>query len=113
MRTYFNAYLYGTRFMSYLSYVYTPEKLVDWLKRGEDSERYYSKQFEKVFGLPLEDSWDQWNSQRDRVIADASSWHHTDRYYTGAQDLDAYGRWVYVLDHTTHLSGEGESARTA
>jgi hypothetical protein len=45
------------------------------------------------------DSWDQWNSQRDRVIADASSWHHTDRYYTGAQDLDAYGRWTYVPDY--------------
>jgi len=55
-----NAYLYGTRFMSYLSYVYSPEKMVDWLKRGEDSERYYAKQFTKVFGLPLEDAWNQW-----------------------------------------------------
>jgi hypothetical protein len=45
------------------------------------------------------DAWDQWNSQRDRLIADASSWHHTDRYYTGAQDLDAYGRWIYVPDY--------------
>lgn len=55
-----NAYLYGTRFMSYLAYVYSPQKFVDWLKRGEDSERYYSKQFRKVFGLPLEDAWNQW-----------------------------------------------------
>jgi hypothetical protein len=45
------------------------------------------------------DAWDQWNSQRDRIIADASSWHHTDRYYTGAQDLDAYGHWMYVPDY--------------
>ena len=55
-----NAYLYGTRFMSYLAYEYSPEQLVDWLKRGEDSERYYASQFLKVFGLPLEDAWDQW-----------------------------------------------------
>ena len=55
-----NAYLYGTRFMSYLAFEYSPEQLVEWLKRDEDSERYYSKQFSKVFGLPLEDSWGQW-----------------------------------------------------
>ncbi len=40
-----NAYLYGTRFMSYLALQYSPEILVEWLKRGEDSERYYAKQF--------------------------------------------------------------------
>ena len=55
-----NAYLYGTRFMSYLAYEYSPEQLVEWLKRDEDSERYYAKQFSKVFGLSLEESWNQW-----------------------------------------------------
>jgi hypothetical protein len=55
-----NAYLYGTRFMNYLALEYSPEQLVNWLKRGEDSERYYSKQFEHVFGKSLEDSWDDW-----------------------------------------------------
>ncbi|MGA9575806.1 MAG: hypothetical protein WBS20_17830, partial [Lysobacterales bacterium] len=55
-----NAYLYGTRFMSYLALQYSPESLVEWLKRGEDSERYYAKQFANVFGLPLEDAWNQW-----------------------------------------------------
>ena len=55
-----NAYLYGTRFFSYLSYTYSPEAVVEWLKRGEDSERYYARQFEKVFGKPLETAWDEW-----------------------------------------------------
>ena len=55
-----NAYLYGTRFMSYLGLVYSPEKVVEWLSRGEDSERYYSKQFLHVFGKPLETVWDDW-----------------------------------------------------
>ena len=33
-----NAYLYGTRFYSYLAYVHSPQAVVEWLKRGEDSE---------------------------------------------------------------------------
>ncbi|NNE06416.1 MAG: hypothetical protein HKN15_11895 [Xanthomonadales bacterium] len=55
-----NAYLYGTRFMSYLSLQYSPEHLIEWLSRNEDSERYYSKQFAKVFGKPLEEAWQDW-----------------------------------------------------
>ncbi|MDX1480681.1 MAG: hypothetical protein R3315_03340 [Woeseiaceae bacterium] len=55
-----NAYLYGTRFVTYLAYEYSPQHLIEWLKRGEDSERYYSKQFEKVFGKPLGEAWDDW-----------------------------------------------------
>ena len=55
-----NAYLYGTRFMSYLALEYSPQHIIEWLKRGEDSERYYSKQFEHVFGISLEDTWDDW-----------------------------------------------------
>jgi hypothetical protein len=55
-----NAYLYGTRFISYLAYVYSPEKMIEWLSRGEDSERYYARQFEHVFGKPLETAWKEW-----------------------------------------------------
>jgi len=55
-----NAYLYGTRFMSYLTLEYSPDHLIEWLKRGEDSERYYAAQFRKVFGKGLEEAWDDW-----------------------------------------------------
>ncbi len=55
-----NAYLYGTRFISYLAYEYTPEQVIAWLRRDEDSERYYAKQFERVFGKSLESAWDDW-----------------------------------------------------
>ena len=55
-----NAYLYGTRFDSYLAYVHSPEAVVEWLKRGEGSEAYYARQFAKVFGEPLETAWDEW-----------------------------------------------------
>ena len=55
-----NAYLYGTRFMSYLALEHSPERLIEWLSRDEDSQRYYARQFAHVFGKPLEDAWDDW-----------------------------------------------------
>jgi hypothetical protein len=55
-----NAYLYGTRFISYLAYAYSPEKLIEWLSRNEDSERYYANQFQKVFNTSLETAWNEW-----------------------------------------------------
>ncbi|HWH82002.1 MAG TPA: hypothetical protein VNU71_07175 [Burkholderiaceae bacterium] len=55
-----NAYLYGTRFMTWLSYAYTPEKVVDWLRRDAGSLRHYADDFERVFGLPLDAAWQQW-----------------------------------------------------
>ena len=55
-----NAYLYGTRFITWLAYAHGPEKVVRWLKRDEDSKRYYSDNFEHVFGMPLEKAWDDW-----------------------------------------------------
>ena len=55
-----NAYLYGTRFYSYLAYVHSPEAVIDWLKRGDGSEAYYSRQFAQVFGKPLETAWAEW-----------------------------------------------------
>jgi hypothetical protein len=55
-----NAYLYGTRFMSYLALQYSPEKLLDWLGRRDGTRRYYADDFERVFGRPLEQSWQEW-----------------------------------------------------
>ena len=50
----------------------------------------------KVSDAPSGDDWDHWNKDRDRVIQDAQSWHRTNAYYTGAQDLDSYGHWVFI-----------------
>ena len=55
-----NAYLYGTRFFSYLAHTYSPEQVVEWLGRDEESERYYSTQFRRVFDSSLEVAWDDW-----------------------------------------------------
>jgi len=55
-----NAYLYGTRFMSYLALTYSPRAVIDWVARTEGSEAYYADQFRKVFGLPLDTAWARW-----------------------------------------------------
>jgi hypothetical protein len=55
-----NAYLYGTRFISYLAFEYSPEQVIAWLSRDADSEAYYARQFKKVFGKPLGDAWSDW-----------------------------------------------------
>ncbi len=55
-----NAYLYGTRFFTYLALAYSPEQVVEWLSRGPDSKAYYSTQFRHVFGKSLSDVWDEW-----------------------------------------------------
>ncbi|CAG1006082.1 hypothetical protein BURK1_03266 [Burkholderiales bacterium] len=55
-----NAYLYGTRFMSWLALEHGPEKVVEWIRRDDGSERYYADQFRKVFGQPLDAAWGRW-----------------------------------------------------
>ena len=55
-----NDYLYGTRFDSYLALTYGPEKLIEWLKRGNGSKAYYANQFEHVYGKKLDDMWADW-----------------------------------------------------
>ena len=55
-----NAYLYGTRFFTWLAYRYSPEKVVAWYRRDEGSKRYWSDQFQHVFGMPVEQAWNEW-----------------------------------------------------
>jgi len=62
--------------------------------RGNSNEAQY-----KISTAPNPDDWDQWNSDRNHLIENAQSWRHTNRYYTGSQDLDAYGQWQNVPDY--------------
>ena len=55
-----NNYLYGTRFMSYLAYAYSPEMVMSWVNRTDGTEAYYTKEFERVFGLPMNEAWQDW-----------------------------------------------------
>jgi hypothetical protein len=62
--------------------------------RGSSSDAQY-----KISDAPERDDFDRWNSDRDRIIQNAQSWHHTNRYYVGSQDLDTYGHWKSVPDY--------------
>jgi hypothetical protein len=55
---------------------------------GTDNPEY------RVTSAPGDDDWDRWNQDRDHVIREAEGVRKTNRYYTGANDLDSYGRWV-------------------
>jgi hypothetical protein len=61
-----NAYLYGTRFMSYLADRCGPQDVVEWVSGTDDRRASYAAQFEKVFKLPLSEAWSQWEA-----------WEHT------------------------------------
>ena len=58
--------------------------------RGINNPEYH------IADAPARDGWDSWNSQRNRAVEDAQSWHYTNHYYTVAQDLGGYGHWVLV-----------------
>ena len=61
--------------------------------QGTDNPQY------KIDPAPGRDDWDSWNNDRDRVIDRAENSRHTNRYYVGSQDLDAYGHWEDVPDY--------------
>ncbi|MCH7574963.1 MAG: hypothetical protein IIA59_07535 [Candidatus Marinimicrobia bacterium] len=54
------SYLYGTRFMSYLAYTYSPDKVMDWVRIGPGAKAGFSAQFRHVFGASIDDVWSQW-----------------------------------------------------
>ncbi|HVO80139.1 MAG TPA: DUF6600 domain-containing protein [Terriglobales bacterium] len=72
----------------------TIEKGQSAIVRGTGSDTEY-----KTADAPGKDSWDSWNNDRDGTIRNAESWRHTNQYYTGAEDLDAYGHWQNVPDY--------------
>jgi len=55
-----NSYLYGTRFMMWLAHKYSPEQLVEWVRRQEGSRAYYASHFRKIYGRSLVDAWREW-----------------------------------------------------
>ncbi|MFO7616123.1 MAG: hypothetical protein R6V75_02610 [Bacteroidales bacterium] len=55
-----NAYLYGTRFVSYLAWKHGPDQLRNFYSRTDSSRRFYAAQFRQVYGVPVEREWDRW-----------------------------------------------------
>jgi hypothetical protein len=55
-----NSYLYGTRFITWLAYRYSPAQVVKWVGRAAGSRAYYSSNFRAVFGCALDEAWAEW-----------------------------------------------------
>lgn len=60
--------------------------------RGEEHPEF------QIAKAPGRDDWDKWNKDRDDEVQNAKSYKYANHYYTGAQDLDSHGRWVYMPD---------------
>lgn len=55
-----NSYLYGTRFISYLSTKYGMEKVREFYRRDSLSDKFYASQFNKVFKNDIVTVWNEW-----------------------------------------------------
>jgi len=58
--------------------------------RGSPDDAEY-----QVVNAPAKDGWDNFNDQRDSFLERALSNRYVSPDVTGAEDLDAYGRWGY------------------
>ena len=57
-----NAYLYGTRFVNYLTMRYGYEPVIRFYNRTPGSKAFFASQFREVFGRHLTDVWDEWQA---------------------------------------------------
>jgi len=62
--------------------------------RGNGDQTQY-----RIGEAPARDDWDQWNTDRDRMIRNSEARRRTNDYYTGSQDLDNNGTWRDVPDY--------------
>src|SRR5688572_10088861 len=46
--------------MNYLAYTHGPESLIRWTSRTTGSKAYYASAFQQVYGMPIEQSWQDW-----------------------------------------------------
>jgi hypothetical protein len=125
-----NAYLYGTRFMTWLAYTYTPERVVAWTRRDEGSKRYYADQFQQVFGIPLARAWQDWiafeHEFQRRNLAEVRKFPITPHRKLVANTLGSVSRMYYeeatgilyaairypgVLEHVAALNTRDGSVR--
>ena len=53
----------------------------------------------QVVNAAQQDDFDQWNYNRDQHFTRTRSYEHVNPEINGAEDLDAYGRWVDTTDY--------------
>ncbi len=98
-----NSYLYGTRFVSYLAYRYGTEKLLAWIDRTEDSNKDFASQFERIYGISLDDEWSrwiEWEHQWQQMNLDSIRRNPITEYrYISKEPLGSVSRAYYDSSH--------------
>ncbi len=77
--------------------IYTPQG-VEYLRGGKTMivrGPIGNPEFRIVAAIP-KDRWDRWNEERDKQLRRTRAYQYVSRDIYGAEDLDVYGRWVYV-----------------
>jgi hypothetical protein len=104
-----NAYLYGERFMSYIAYTYTPEKLVEWVARANESRRNYENEFARVFGITLNDAWQSWiefeHEFQERNLAEIRRFPITPYEDLAESALGSVSRTFYDVERDSLIAG--------
>lgn len=61
-----SAYLYGTRFVSWLALTRTPDRLLAWMRQTDSSRNHFGAQFRQVYGESISSAWRNWQAwERD------------------------------------------------
>ncbi len=126
-----STYLYGTRFATWLAYAYSPETLIAWTRRDEGSKRYYADQFQHVFGVPLQQAWQNWitfeHEFQQRNLAEVRKFPITPEHKLTANALGSVSRMFYeeatgllyaavrypgTIEHVAALNTRDGSARS-
>lgn len=101
-----NAYLYGSRFMSWLALTRGPGKVVEWLRRDEGSAGFYAAQFRRVFGQKLDHAWNDWLAWEREFqranLAKLSAYPPTEAVHLSPRGLGSMSRG-YVDERTNRL----------
>lgn len=103
-----NAYLYGTRFFTWLAWAQGPEKVIQLLRRDEGSQRHYADQFQQVFGFSLDEAWQRWiadeRSFQQRNLQRVRQQPITPQKNLAAQPLGSVSRAFYDEASSTLLA---------
>lgn len=104
-----NEYLYGERFFTYLAYAYSPEKVIEWLKRSNGSYASYADDFERVFGKPLDEGWADWvafeHKFQEANLASLSQYPATQEKKLTVQPLGSVSKSYYDAKTNSLIGG--------
>jgi hypothetical protein len=94
-----NAYLYGTRFVTYLADQYGIDKLKAFYTRSDDSRSFFASQFKKTYNVPIRKEWNKWieweNNFQQKNIDEVSKYPLTSFSPITSKSLGNVSRFGY------------------